>query len=138
LNYYSVEVCCLTLKRRAASVAAFQGDPPTTVFLISMRSGAVGLNLTAANKVFLMEPLFNPALEAQAVGRAHRMGQTRPVTVYKLVAKDTVDERILQLCASRDAASAAGRAETRRNDAVGALKADSKRLLPAELGQLFQ
>ena len=53
------------------------------MFLLSMRSGAVGINLTAANHVFLMEPAFNPALEDQAVGRAHRMGQTRPVTVKK-------------------------------------------------------
>ena len=52
-----------------------------------MRSGAVGINLTAANHVFLMEPAFNPALEAQAIGRAHRMGQTRPVVVKKFYVK---------------------------------------------------
>ena len=65
------------------AIEAFQRDPPTTVFLLSMRSGAVGINLTAANHIFLMEPAFNPALEDQAVGRAHRMGQTRPVTIKK-------------------------------------------------------
>ena len=69
------------------AIEAFQKDPPTTVFLLSMRSGAVGINLTAANHVFLMEPAFNPALEDQAVGRAHRMGQTRPVTVKKFYIK---------------------------------------------------
>ena len=69
------------------AIDAFQKDPPTTVFLLSMRSGAVGINLTAANHVFLMEPAFNPALEDQAVGRAHRMGQTRPVTVKKFYIK---------------------------------------------------
>ena len=57
------------------------------MFLLSMRSGAVGINLTAANHVFLMDPAFNPALEAQAIGRAHRMGQTRPVTVKKFYIK---------------------------------------------------
>ena len=71
----------------AQAIEAFQKDPPTTVFLLSMRSGAVGINLTAANHVFLMEPAFNPALEAQAIGRAHRMGQTRPVVVKKLYIK---------------------------------------------------
>ena len=69
------------------AIEAFQKDPPTTVFILSMRSGAVGINLMAANHVFLMEPAFNPALEDQAVGRAHRMGQTRPVTVKKFFIK---------------------------------------------------
>lgn len=69
------------------AIEAFQKDPPTTVFLLSMRSGAVGINLTAANHVFLMDPAFNPALEDQAVGRAHRMAQTRPVTVKKFYIK---------------------------------------------------
>ena len=69
------------------AIEAFQRDPPTMVFLLSMRSGAVGINLTAANHVFLMEPAFNTALEDQAVGRAHRMGQTRPVTIKKFYIK---------------------------------------------------
>ncbi len=69
------------------AIEAFQRDPPTTVFLLSMRSGAVGINLTAANHVFILEPAMNPALEDQAVGRAFRMGQTRPVIVKKLYIK---------------------------------------------------
>ena len=73
--------------RAVQAIEAFQKDPATTVFLLSMRSGAVGINLTAANHVFLMEPAFNPALEAQAIGRAHRMGQTRPVVVKKFYIK---------------------------------------------------
>ena len=77
----------MTIMRAVQAIEAFQKDPPTTVFLLSMRSGAVGINLTAANHVFLMEPAFNPALEAQAIGRAHRMGQTRPVTVKKFYIK---------------------------------------------------
>lgn len=66
---------------------AFQGDPPTTVFLLSMRSGAVGINLTAASHVFLLEPCINPALEEQAIGRAWRMGQTRKVVVKRFYVK---------------------------------------------------
>lgn len=65
----------------------FQRDPPTTVFLLSVRSGAVGINLTAANHVFLLEPCLNPALEEQAIGRAWRMGQTRQVVVKRLYVK---------------------------------------------------
>ena len=68
----------MTIMRAVQAIEAFQKDPPTTVFLLSMRSGAVGINLTAANHVFLMEPAFNPALEAQAIGRAHRMGPDAP------------------------------------------------------------
>lgn len=66
---------------------AFQSDPPTTVFLLSMRSGAVGINLTAASHVFLLEPCINPALEEQAIGRAWRMGQTRKVVVKRFYVK---------------------------------------------------
>ena len=68
----------MSLSQRAAALAAFQRAPPTTIFLLSLRSGAVGLNLTAASQVFLLEPCFNPALEEQAIGRVHRLGQTRP------------------------------------------------------------
>jgi hypothetical protein len=66
---------------------AFQGDPPTTVFLLSIRSGAVGINLTAANHVFLLEPCLNAALEEQAIGRAWRMGQGRKVMVKRFYVK---------------------------------------------------
>lgn len=69
----------MPLKQRAKSIEAFQNDAPTTVFLLSVRSGAVGINLTAANYVFLMEPCLNHALEDQAIGRSWRMGQTRKV-----------------------------------------------------------
>ena len=67
----------MPLKQRAKAIDAFQKDPPTTVFLLSMRSGAVGINLTAANKVFLLEPCMNTALEAQAIGRSHRGERAR-------------------------------------------------------------
>ncbi|CAM9513328.1 unnamed protein product [Ectocarpus sp. 8 AP-2014] len=76
---------------------AFANDPPTTVFLLSVRSGAVGINLTQADHVFLLEPMLNLALEKQAIGRVHRLEQARPVTVTKLVLADSVETRILAM-----------------------------------------
>jgi SNF2 family DNA or RNA helicase len=67
------------------------------VFLVSLKAGGVGLNLTAADYVFLLDPWWNPAAERLAIDRAHRMGQTRPVTAYRLVARDTVEEKVLEL-----------------------------------------
>ncbi|HET9123090.1 MAG TPA: DEAD/DEAH box helicase [Acidiferrobacteraceae bacterium] len=81
---------------RSRKVQAFQeGDG--TVFLISLKAGGFGLNLTAADYVVITDPWWNPAAEDQAMGRAHRMGQLRPVTVYRLVTKDTVEEIIVDL-----------------------------------------
>jgi SNF2 family DNA or RNA helicase len=65
--------------------------------LVSLKAGGTGLNLTAADHVFLLDPWWNPAVEDQAADRAHRIGQTRPVVVHRVVARDTVEERILQL-----------------------------------------
>ena len=78
-------------------VAGFQDDSGPPVMLISLKAGGTGLNLTAADHVFLMDPWWNPAVEDQAADRAHRIGQDKPVTVYRLVAKDTVEEGILAL-----------------------------------------
>jgi SNF2 family DNA or RNA helicase len=82
---------------RQARVERFQNDPDCKLFLISLKAGGLGLNLTAAEYVFLLDPWWNPAVEDQAEGRAHRIGQERPVMVYRLVAKDTVEEGILAL-----------------------------------------
>ena len=82
---------------RAGVVERFQKDPEISVFLISLKAGGVGLNLTAADHVFLFDPWWNPAVEEQAFDRAHRIGQENPVFVYRLVAADTVEERILDL-----------------------------------------
>ena len=71
--------------------------PTCTLFLISLKAGGLGLNLTAAEYVFLLDPWWNPAVEAQAVDRAHRIGQTRPVFAYRLIARDTVEEKVLEL-----------------------------------------
>ena len=82
-----------TRSERIAAFQAGQGD----VFLISLKAGGVGLNLTAADYVIHMDPWWNPAAEDQASDRAHRIGQTRPVTIYRLVAKGTIEEQIVAL-----------------------------------------
>jgi SNF2 family DNA or RNA helicase len=86
-----------TTRDREAVVARFQSDPSCSVLLISLKAGGVGLNLTAAEYVFLLDPWWNPAAEAQAIDRAHRLGQTRAVFAYRLIARDTVEERIAEL-----------------------------------------
>jgi superfamily II DNA or RNA helicase len=90
-------------KDRAARVARFQDDPACPVFLISLKAGGHGLNLTAADYVYLLDPWWNPAVEAQAIDRAHRIGRTRRVIATRLVARGTVEEKILALQASKRA-----------------------------------
>ncbi len=82
---------------RGEVVSRFQADDGPTVMLLSLKAGGTGLNLTAADHVFLLDLWWNPAVEAQAADRAHRIGQTRPVFVHRLVARNTVEERIVQL-----------------------------------------
>jgi SNF2 family DNA or RNA helicase len=89
--------------QRRALVDQFQTDPESKLFLISLKAGGVGLNLTAAEYVFLLDPWWNPAVEAQAVDRAHRIGQTKPVFAYRYLAKDTVEEKVLALQQSKKA-----------------------------------
>jgi len=84
-------------KARQAEVDRFQADATVPVFLISLKAGGTGLNLTGADTVVHLDPWWNPAAEAQATDRAHRIGQTRVVTSYKLVATGTVEEKVLQL-----------------------------------------
>lgn len=84
-------------KQRQEEVNRFQNDPTIPVFLISLKAGGVGLNLSAADTVIHFDPWWNPAVEAQATDRAHRIGQTRVVTAYKLITRDTVEEKILKL-----------------------------------------
>ena len=87
-------------KQRQQEVDAFQSGQGD-LFLISLKAGGLGLNLTAADYVIHMDPWWNPAVEDQASDRAHRMGQERPVTVYRLVAKDTIEEKIVRLHAEK-------------------------------------
>jgi superfamily II DNA or RNA helicase len=82
---------------RKTPVERFQSDPACPVFLISLKAGGTGLNLTAADYVFILDPWWNPAVEAQAIGRAHRMGQANKVFAYRMVARGTVEEKILEL-----------------------------------------
>ncbi|MBN2423756.1 MAG: SNF2 helicase associated domain-containing protein [Calditrichaceae bacterium] len=84
-------------KDRAAAVDKFQDNEKTRVFLISLKAGGTGLNLTAADYVIHYDPWWNPAVEMQATDRAYRIGQTKKVFAYKLISKDTVEEKILKL-----------------------------------------
>jgi superfamily II DNA or RNA helicase len=92
---------------RQEKVEAFQSEGGSQLFLISLKAGGLGLNLTAADYVYLLDPWWNPAVESQAIDRAHRIGQIRPVFASRLVARDTVEEKILELQSSkRDLADA--------------------------------
>ena len=88
---------------RAGAVDRFQNDPDgkIPVFLISLKAGGVGLNLTAADYCFILDPWWNPSAEAQAISRAHRIGQTRKVIAHRLIARDTVEEKIVALQAQK-------------------------------------
>ena len=107
---------------RGAVVNEFQADDGPPVMLLSLKAGGTGLNLTAADHVFLLDPWWNPAVEDQAADRAHRIGQDKPVMVYRMVARDTVEERILELQARKralaDAALVGGRRRARRSRAT--------------------
>ncbi len=84
-------------KNRGETVADFQNNEDVKVFLISIKAGGVGLNLTQADYVFILDPWWNPAVEQQAIDRSHRIGQDKKVFIYKFIAKDTVEEKILAL-----------------------------------------
>jgi SNF2 family DNA or RNA helicase len=84
------------IAERERNVKRFQNGEGE-LFLISLKAGGLGLNLTAADFVIHLDPWWNPAVEDQASDRAHRIGQTRPVTIYRLVAENTIEEKIIQL-----------------------------------------
>ncbi|MFN2476521.1 MAG: DEAD/DEAH box helicase, partial [Chthoniobacterales bacterium] len=106
LEKLSIPFCYLdgSTKQRQEVVNRFQGDATIPVFLISLKAGGVGLNLSAADTVIHFDPWWNPAVEAQATDRAHRIGQTRVVTAYKLITRNTVEEKILKLQEKKRAA----------------------------------
>lgn len=85
-----------SLKKREQNIKKFQ-DGNTKIFLISLKAGGLGLNLTAASYIYLMDPWWNPAVESQAIDRAHRIGQKNSVNVYRLIMKDTIEEKVLKL-----------------------------------------
>ena len=80
-------------RNRQAQVERFQEDDSVKIFLISIKAGGLGLNLTEADYVFLLDPWWNPAVEAQAIDRAHRIGQKKKVFTYKFITKNTVEEK---------------------------------------------
>ena len=88
-------------RARHEQVTLFQTDARVSVFLISLRAGGLGLNLTAADYVFILDPWWNPAIEAQAIDRAHRIGQENKVFTYKFITQQTVEEKILALQRSK-------------------------------------
>lgn len=87
----------MSREARNRSLTAFDNDDSVTVILVSIGAGGLGLNLIKANKAFVMEPQFNPAAEAQAVDRVHRLGQTREVTIKRFIMKDSFEEKMLDL-----------------------------------------
>lgn len=112
---------------RQASVERFQSDPECKLFLISLKAGGLGLNLTAAEYIFLLDPWWNPAVEAQAIDRAHRIGQTQKVFAYRLIARDTVEEKVLELQNSKRALADA--IITADNSLIGGLTSADLELL---------
>jgi len=103
---------------RQALVTRFQTDDNVKAFVMTLKTGGTGLNLTAADYIFIMDPWWNNAAENQAIDRAHRIGQQNPVFCYRLIAKDTIEERILEL-------------QKRKTDLAGALLADDPGALKA-------
>jgi SNF2 family DNA or RNA helicase len=87
----------MTRPQRTAALDSFRDDPSITVILVSLTAGGLGLNLTAASHVYVMEPQFNPAAEAQAVDRVHRLGQKRPVTTTRFIMSGSFEEKMLEL-----------------------------------------
>jgi SNF2 family DNA or RNA helicase len=114
-------------RNRQAPVECFQNKEDCQLFLISLKAGGLGLNLTAAEYVFILDPWWNPAVEAQAVDRAHRIGQTRHVFAYRLITRDTVEEKVLELQKTKcDLASAIINAD---NSMIRDLRAEDLALL---------
>ena len=103
LQKQHIKYCYLdgSTKDREEQVNNFQNNEAIPIFLISLKAGGVGLNLTAADTVFVLDPWWNPAAEAQAIDRAHRIGQKRTVFIYKFISSNTVEEKILALQQSK-------------------------------------
>lgn len=106
LNLYSEELCKMRIPfsyltgastNREKIVSDFQNDASINIFLISLKAGGVGLNLTAADYVFILDPWWNPAAEIQALNRAHRIGQEKPVFVYRYLSSGSIEEKIVRL-----------------------------------------
>lgn len=117
---------------RDKSMRVFREDPAVRIMLVSIGAGGLGLNLTTANKVFMMEPQFNPAAEAQAVDRVHRLGQDRDVTIKRFIMEDSFEEKMLLLQKKKKALADLTMAREKRSKGE-----DSRRRLE-ELRSLFR
>ncbi len=113
--------------KRGPIVKRFQENPHIPLFLISLKAGGHGLNLTAADYVFILDPWWNPAVEAQAIDRAHRIGQARHVFAYRLICRDTVEDKIIELQRSKRELAEAIISEN--NNVIRDLTAEDLRLL---------
>ena len=105
IPYYYLDGSTKAADRQKA-VANFQKNNEVRIFLISLKAGGVGLNLTAADYVYMVDPWWNPAVEQQAIDRTHRIGQNKSVFAYKLICKDSIEEKILLLQQKKKALSA--------------------------------
>ena len=114
---------------RDRRVDRFQDDPDCRLFLISLKAGGTGLNLTAADYILILDPWWNPAVEAQAIDRAHRIGQHKKVIAYRLIARDTIESKILDLQQSKRELSEA--IITKQNSLIRTLTKDDLALLLA-------
>ncbi|KAG0210473.1 DNA repair protein rad16 [Mortierella sp. GBA30] len=118
----------MTPYQRDASIKKFSDDPTITVFLISLKAGGVALNLTAASRVFICDPWWNPAAELQAMDRIHRIGQYRPIVITRLIIENSIESRILQLQEKKQAMV---------DSTIGNDPAALARLTPEDLRFLF-
>ncbi|KAF9178576.1 DNA repair protein rad16 [Haplosporangium sp. Z 11] len=118
----------MTPYQRDASIRKFSDDPTVTVFLISLKAGGVALNLTAASRVFICDPWWNPAAELQAMDRIHRIGQYRPILITRLIIENSIESRILQLQEKKQAMV---------DSTIGKDPAALARLTPEDLRFLF-
>ncbi len=97
LNQWKYSLLTGQTQNREKVINEFQDDPENRIFLISLKAGGVGLNLTSADYVFILDPWWNPAAENQAISRAHRIGQDKHVFVYRFISEDSIEEKIMQL-----------------------------------------
>ncbi len=119
----------MSQSQRDCNIATFCNDPSVKIFLISIKAGGVGLNLIVANVVFIVDPWWNAASENQAIDRVHRLGQQKPVFVFRLLIENSIEERIIEL-------------QQRKNllvhNALGKTTKDLKQLRLEELRLLFR
>uniref|UniRef100_K3WG56 Helicase C-terminal domain-containing protein n=1 Tax=Globisporangium ultimum (strain ATCC 200006 / CBS 805.95 / DAOM BR144) TaxID=431595 RepID=K3WG56_GLOUD len=127
----------MATKEREQVIAWFQHDKRLDVLLISLRTGGLGLNLTSASHVFIMEPSWNPSIESQAIDRAHRFGQSRPVRVVRFIMKNTIEERVVELQRKKRELAVTLLGDSFAPTSSSSAFVEEPRLTRAELRQLF-